>query len=152
MQGISRLFSRLLYYLSWPAAVIYIYGSKRTRLLLMSGDQVLVIKGWINDGRWGLPGGGLHKHEDPMTGLLREVKEEIGLSLNPSQVKSLGAMPFREKGFNFEAHYFCAKVNKPMSTKPHSEIKQTAWINRSELNEHNAIPDVLTAMTLVSGS
>jgi len=44
----------------------------------------LVLSGWLNTGEWGLPGGGLHKNEPTVDGLLREVREETGLDVEVS--------------------------------------------------------------------
>lgn len=41
-----------------------------------------------SDGRWDLPGGGLDHGEDPRQGIIREIKEEMGL-----EVTSVGAAP-----------------------------------------------------------
>ncbi len=152
MKRISIIVGRIFYWLSWPAAILYVYGSKRTRLLLMSGDKVLVMKGWINNGQWGIPGGGLHKSEDPVIGLIRELREETGLTIDPKAIKFLGAKPFKDKGFNFECHYFYCELSQKLPAKPHLEVREVTWMNLVDLNEHNATPDVLTAIALVRGA
>jgi len=45
-------------------------------------NKVLILKGPDN---WELPGGHLHKGEDPMSGLKREVEEETSLSLKSAE-------------------------------------------------------------------
>lgn len=88
------------YYLSWPALFVYFFFSRRTRVILRKGDSVLCFKSWYNNGRWLLPGGGLHKGESVIDGAIRETREEIGLTLHPKDLHERGS--FRTKnGFRY---------------------------------------------------
>ena len=78
MKSLVRLAGKVIYWISWPVLAFHINGSKRTRLLVTNGNEFLAVKGWVSDGRWGLPGGGVHKNEEPIEALIREVKEETG--------------------------------------------------------------------------
>lgn len=51
-------------------------------------SKVLVLK--ENQGTWSLPGGGLDHAEDPKLGILRELKEELGIE-NP-YIKDIGTV------------------------------------------------------------
>lgn len=54
-----------------------------TRALLIDhDDRLLLVKYIFPSGatRWGTPGGGLHEGEDHVTGLRRELDEELGLT------------------------------------------------------------------------
>ncbi|MBI1857139.1 NUDIX hydrolase [Candidatus Saccharibacteria bacterium] len=53
-------------------------------------DQILVTKNWMGNGKWSLPGGGLHHGEEPAIGAVREVLEETGIKLKPASLKLLG--------------------------------------------------------------
>lgn len=149
MDGISGLFRKLVYYLVWPAGVIGVNGSVRTRLLLVSGTKVLVLRDWISNGKWGLTGGGLKKNEDPLQGLIREIKEEIDITLKESEIISLGDKPYDHGVFHFHIHYFYATVAEPKEVNTHHEVKEARWIETDELNADNASEDVLQAIELV---
>jgi len=51
--------------------------------------KVLLVKQALgpNTGKWSLPGGGLDFGEDARTALVRELKEECGLVVNPAEAK-----------------------------------------------------------------
>jgi 8-oxo-dGTP pyrophosphatase MutT (NUDIX family) len=46
------------------------------------------------------PGGGIEDGEDHMTALIREVREETGLSVNPSGIREYGMVRRTQKGKN----------------------------------------------------
>lgn len=50
-------------------------------LVLDAEERVLLIRHSYGSGQWMLPGGGLGRREDPVTGGAREVREETGVRL-----------------------------------------------------------------------
>jgi len=152
MKRLLRPVGIVIYWLSWPFLVLYIRDSQRTRLLLNSGDRILVVKGLISDGRWGLPGGGLHRGEEPVIGLLRELREETGLVLEPGSIKSLGIRPYSHNGFRFQCHYFSASLPDTVAVHPRLEVIETRWLNKRELNDKNSSPDFSIIMALLAAS
>src|SRR5579859_2651977 len=86
------------YWLSWPIIWLNVYGSQRTRVLIVCGNDVVVTKGWLGSGKWILPGGGVNKGENSLDAALREVNEETGLHLPPRQVKRHSEKIFHENG------------------------------------------------------
>lgn len=132
---------QLTYWLTWPALWLYLNGSQRTRLLLVCGDEVLVLRGWPGDGRWGLPGGGLHRREVPVDGLLREVREETGLQLSAGQLKSVGQAAARENKISFSYHGFVCRLrpqDKPELKLQRPEIVEAAWRSLKEVDQQPA--------------
>jgi len=88
---------------------------------------------------WDLPGGELDYGEDPMGGIIREIKEETGLD-----VKNL--KPFdtygRENpvGFWVTIAYSCEAVTDEVTLSyEHSEFK---WVNREEFLLLTSIPKI----------
>ena len=71
--------SKLLFWLSWPIIYIMVTGTNRTRVLILKDDSILLVSGWLNDGRWQLPGGGVKRRENFAKAALREMEEEVGI-------------------------------------------------------------------------
>lgn len=135
------------FWLLWPGLFFYLRWSKRTRVLIMSGDKVLVVKSWLSPDQWGLPGGGLHKGEKPVEGAIREVQEETGITLKPKQLQVLQSGLF--KGFGMRFHYDTFLVTLPEiieGTITQKEIAEMAWTDWRTLTPQNAQYDVVTAL------
>lgn len=63
---------------------------------------MLMINRW--SGKIGFPGGGINVGEDVTSGLLREVREEIGLTLVPNQISKIEEFTFRDKRVHLFVH------------------------------------------------
>ncbi|HUD10138.1 MAG TPA: NUDIX hydrolase [Candidatus Saccharimonadales bacterium] len=140
---------RIGYWLTWPLLWVYLRDSHRTRLVLINDTgKLLVVRGWVADSsRWSLPGGGLHRGEEPQHGLLREVHEEVGLTLAPDKLRLLKEMPVHIKGFHFYVHIFMATITgEPTLHLQRFEITDAQWIDYHTLNEKNAESDLLLAL------
>jgi 8-oxo-dGTP pyrophosphatase MutT (NUDIX family) len=129
--------------------MVLLSGGPRTRMIIRSGGRVVTVKSWLGNGKWSLPGGGLHRHEDPLQGVIREVHEETGLQISPLQVVPLAVQEYRSYGMHFPCHYFAAELRGQAVLKPELiEISETAWLDPDTLAVQNANADVLTALRL----
>lgn len=118
----------VLFWLTWPLLWLYLRWSKRTRLLLVCGDEFLVVRSWLGPGAYGLPGGGLHKGEAPIDGLIREVREEIGITITPSEVDHLYNTVSHSQGFKFQYDCYLLRLSaKPGLVLQPSEITDAQW-------------------------
>jgi len=141
---------RIAYWSVWPGSWLYLRGSRRARLLLICGDEVLLVNNWLGAGKWNLPGGGLHKGEDPKLGLLREVFEETGIRLGPAGLRLLAEEPYRIHGFRYNCSYYTAYVrSKPPTVRRWPEITDITWIPRNNASPQAHGPDVLRALELL---
>lgn len=119
--------------MSWPLVWIVIRQTTRTRILLNSGDKILVTKGWLSTGKWSLPGGGMHRREKPADAVLRELREETNIELKETQLKYLGTKK-QTKGLPISYHLFSASVSEELAFKRQRfEIADIQWLNRREL-------------------
>ncbi len=137
----------VLFWLTWPLSWMYLHGSKRTRLLIIHGNHIIVTKRWVGDGSWSLPGGGLHKEEASLDGALRELYEETGVHLKVGQLERQTEFIYHHHNLSFNYVLFVAKVTKqsPLKHRP-IELVDAQWVHRSKLTSHNAQPDVLAAL------
>lgn len=123
------------FWLSWPALFAYLYFSTRTRIVISHKDEVIVLKGWLSDGRWGLPGGGIRRGEAAKDAACREIKEETGLNINPADLKLIykGHMN-NKRGFNFSTVVYGVHLDaKEVLSPPRIELTDAAWRNWQEI-------------------
>jgi 8-oxo-dGTP pyrophosphatase MutT (NUDIX family) len=152
MNAIWRRIGILAFWATLPALIVYLGRSERTRVVITHGRKVVVVKGWLGSGRWHLPGGGLHKGEAPLAGLLRETAEETGLHLDGAKVQFLFSEQYRHQGMRYFCHYFAAELPEEalLRAQPY-EISDLAWVEPTTLNAKNSNPDVLVALAHLKG-
>lgn len=127
-----RLAGRVTYYAAALGLFVYFRIGSRTRVLVVCGDELLLVRPWMGTGRWILPGGGLHRHEDPELGARREVLEETGIIL-PPKLDNLG--DFIAQGWErYSYTLFMANLeSRPDVQLRQLEILDAQWFTRDEL-------------------
>lgn len=144
-KSLRRVVGRTAFWLGWPVLYLYLKGSTRTRVLIAADDSILVVRGWLGDGKWELTGGGVHKGEDILAGAVREVREETGITLEPTQL-------MRGEGFDTNNHklpfrcepFFVRLTSKPTTSRQTGEIADIRWMSSLELSEDNMEASSLT--------
>jgi len=122
------------FWLSWPVLYFYLRDSERTRVVIHCGDQVLVLKDWLGDGSWKLPGGGIGRGEDFAKSAAREVQEETGFFINTKQLRLLGPVDSRSHGFRCRLHCFVVTLAQPLApTVSRREIVSVQWLPLADL-------------------
>lgn len=148
-----ELAGRLLYWLVWPGTWLYLRWSTRTRVLVLYGEEILVVKNWLGDGRYHLPGGGLHPNELPEKGAVRELYEETGATLHEDEIMPLGFEDYDHDGFRYKCHYFAYRSHTRLVTKMSgAEIAEISWASISTVSIHTHGPEVLRALELLDAT
>jgi 8-oxo-dGTP pyrophosphatase MutT (NUDIX family) len=143
----------LCFWLTWPGIWLLVRRTTRTRLLLRVGDEILVTRTWLSDGRWSLPGGGLHRGETPLDGVIRETREETGIILTPEDIRPLTTAAFRYHGLSFQCHYFAAEMaTKPDLKLQKFEISGSRWVKLDQVGPAQCGPDVIEAIKAIGAS
>ncbi len=150
MKNLWRKLSTITFWLSWPLTWLAFNKTERSRLMIFKNGRLLVTRSWLGDGRWGLPGGGIHKSESPLESVIREVDEELGLDLSAKSIKRLVGVDVRERGFANVFHYFMAEVGEVRITPRPFEVSEFGWMAPAELNNNNAGADVLHGLANLS--
>ena len=120
---------KVVYWFAWPICLVVLQGSARTRGLVVYRGSCLLTKGYVGSGQWCLPGGGLHRGEDPREGACRELAEEVGLMVSPHDLIVLSVAPTRSQGLTYTGHYFGVEIEHAPNLKlqPH-EIAEAKWV------------------------
>lgn len=143
MKRIWVLIGRVAFWVLWPASWLALKFSTRTKVLIVSGGEVLLVKNWLGDGRWCLPGGGLRPKEHPARGATREVREEVGLHLETEQLKLLNKGKATKSGLTYKyIAYVYKPSHKPATKAWHLEIVDLAWLPLISLEQLATEPSV----------
>lgn len=103
-------------------------------LLLIKNNQVLLLKrkntGYM-DGYWHVPGGSLGENESLSHAVAREGQEELGIQVDPAQVKLFYIRHLNKKTLGF---YFLAQNwnGEPKNNEP-DKCTEVAWFALNEL-------------------
>lgn len=142
MNYLWLLVGRALFWLSWPVQWAYLRIGKRTRVVVVAEGKILMLKGWIGFGEWGLPGGGVHRKEDPKMGAVREVYEETGVWLKPEQLHKLKTFTATPYGLRFRCVSFYVELPKmPVFRESNLEIAEVAWFTPEEIAKQACTAD-----------
>ncbi|HUN84645.1 MAG TPA: NUDIX hydrolase [Terracidiphilus sp.] len=116
-------------------------------LLVRRGHEPLL-------GKWSLPGGLIEIGESLHSALIREVKEETGLVVEPVELIELIDSIHRE-GERVKFHFVIADYLCQVSSgsaQAASDAEAVRWVERSEWNSHSAIAlDPVTVRVIESG-
>ena len=82
---------RLIYHAVWLYRLLVINKrSNRVYVLVIDNQKrMLLVKNWLGNGRWRLPGGGVGEGEDFKVAAARELREELQLKIRPGQLTEI---------------------------------------------------------------
>ena len=127
----------LIYKISHPFVRLYwkIFKPKTygARAIIIHEANILLVKN-INVNHWSLPGGKIDKGETPEECLLRELKEELALSISKVDYK-LGEYLSDKEGKRDTVYIFVVKLLSPNFEKQW-ELRDAQWFPLSRLPEN----------------
>lgn len=116
-------------------------------LILTRGDHLLLAQrqgtGYA-DGQWNLPSGKVEVGEHAIGAIVREAHEEIGIRLDPTTLRPVGAVHYRNPegharlGLFFTIHTDPATQGEPCNAEPHKCAK-IDWFPLDML-PHDTVP------------
>jgi ADP-ribose pyrophosphatase YjhB (NUDIX family) len=138
-----------LFWATWPGLWLVLRKSRRTRLLIVSKKKIVVVKSWLGNGKWSLPGGGVRQGESTTDAILREVNEEVGLRLQKKDIKLRGQRIYKQSGLKFAYSLYETKLSRINSLKrSKKELSQVAWLPIKDVNNINSNYDVINALKI----
>lgn len=147
MNRVWQKIGTLVFWVAWPGIWLVLRGSKRTRVLVASGSKVLVVKPWLGNGKWSLPGGGIKRTEKAFDSLSREVEEETGIKIKKQDCKVVSKNTYKQNGISFKYYLFaCNQKGLKTINRRKLELTDAQWISWHELSVRNANSDVINAI------
>ena len=133
--------------------MVYPYRQGVNAFVIDNDTNFLLVQK-VNYGKnqWEIPGGGIEENEDPKSGILRGLKEELGstsfeiIKESPFKNKFEWPKEVQERGFakhgkwwqGQEKHQFIIRFtgNKSEIIKQDEELREVKWVPVSKLKEH----------------
>ena len=81
---------------------------------------------------WCLPGGKIDGNETPLQAMLREIKEETGISLNENQAYRLGEVYISKPGIDLVLHLYKARLFELPKITICEESSEYLWVSLDE--------------------
>lgn len=126
-----------MFWAGWPLHYVLLRPTKRARIILKKPNgKVLFVKNMISAGQWQFPGGGIKNREDFNKGAARELKEELGVEIDPDQLKLVSRVDAKDYGLVFHSLVFVAEVSEYIIVRPdYHEILDVTWMSpRNPIN------------------
>jgi len=128
---IRRVGYRVAYHLLRVYWFVFRPDVRGVKCLLTRGEEVLLVRHTYGDRRWDLPGGTLHRGEDPAAAARREMEEELGVVLG--DLVALGRLSRRVDHRRDRLHAFQAELSEPEVRLDLGELSAADWFSRDRL-------------------
>ncbi|MCR4777085.1 MAG: NUDIX domain-containing protein [Saccharofermentans sp.] len=109
-----------------------VFRRPSARAVIIKRDKIALVYA-TNDRYYKFPGGGIHEDEDKIEALIREVKEETGLSVVPESIAEYGSVLRRQKSdrdedtvFEQENYYYFCEVKDEAGDQDLDEYEKDA--------------------------
>ena len=129
------------YLISRPLSGLLLHNSRRSRIIVINDDSILLVRGSFGHQLWSLPGGGLHRGESDAVGAARELKEETGLDLPARAFQKLGEKRLKISGSWAIQNlvFFNTELQMPTTLKPRPlEIIEAKWFKLESLPKNHS--------------
>lgn len=125
----------------------HLVGDFGQKALIVKDGKVLMCKG-IGDTNWDFPGGRLHVNEDPAEGLMRELKEELGVDTEIGEPFYTAVWYGAKSGMPRIFAVYLVTLADPAAafTVAKDELEAITWVGKDEVETAGAAPDWLPVL------
>lgn len=121
------------------------YDLTSVTCIIEHDGKILLVRrlpGKVQGNRWGVPGGKVEAGEKLEDALSREIFEETGIRIDPTDLQPIGAAYVRYPEFDFANHQYRATVaERPEVKLREDEHNDFAWVTPEEAMEMDLILD-----------
>jgi len=100
------------------------------KCILKSGDKILWVRHTYGIQKWTFPGGSIKKGEKPRNAVLREMKEELGVT--PKNLQCIGQFLYTGDGKQDTIYCFVGRLDTMRLRANKIEILETKWCSLHE--------------------
>jgi len=117
-------------------------GKVAQKALIIKGRAVLITRD-SNDEVWELPGGRLDSVEDPREGILREIREELGVEGKVDEIYDVRTMfHTRDSTDMLVVYYLVSLVDESVPfVVDKEEVAEMAWVDRESYKSYAFFPE-----------
>lgn len=139
-----KYFGGIIFWISYPGIFFILRNSHRTRVIINSDEKILFVRTWLGGKKLGLPGGGIKIGENSKQAAVRELKEETGLSVRPTDLKLVGSqIVLKERGIKYFGDCYYIRLPKSLPTQSkHLEIIESVWLNWKPILDTNQLSKI----------
>lgn len=144
------MLAKIIYVLCWPVLYLSLNNTRRARVIIVHGDDILFVRPRLSARMWDLPGGGIKRGEADVDAALREVQEELGISLNKSQCRFSGEYQLVQNHISITAVVFVVRVeSKPSLILQRSELSGAKWVSLKSMAKLRISPELTEVVSVV---
>ena len=109
-----------------------VFRRPSARAVILKGDKIALVYA-TEEKYYKFPGGGIHEDEDKKEALIREVREETGLSVIPGSIREYGSVLRKQKSektddtvFEQENYYYLCETEDTQGAQDLDEYEKDA--------------------------
>ena len=142
---------RILFWLSWPLIWLYSPLFRRCRVVVHSGDSIVIVKNKFGAGYWQLPGGGIKLAESLRAAACRELKEELGVEALEQNIETLhdGVRIVKQFGLLMRYQFTSLGLKNQEELMLSSEHTDVRWVTLTDLHNYRLAREVIVGEKLI---
>jgi 8-oxo-dGTP diphosphatase len=112
-----------------------------TAAVIRDGDRVLIARrpkdAKIEAGKWEFPGGKLEFGETPEQCIVREIEEELGVTIAPLWLIDAASHVYRDEKQHLHIVLLCYLAKLVKGAPRAIEVAEVKWVNSAEFAKHD---------------